>query len=208
MKYKIEFSFRARGIQLLKVTDEEKENLFETDDLEQTYFEMVDEKDYDFELEDAFLTKNVDRFSLVVKDESGEIIYESDDVEDLLKKDMTDIFNEDDGAALGGWKFKGIKDGTYLVDVQTLKGNYITGELDIDGEFDPDRLYIIKSTELDDELTGEDMFSTSLYYKREETPNLEKDYIDLDWMDYGEEQYWDIYLMNVEYGNEWMNLLD
>ena len=92
MKYKIELGFRGRGIQLLKVTDEEKENLSE-ENLEQDYFDLVDEKDYDFELEDAFITKESDRFSLAVKDESGEVIYEIDDVKDILKKDMTDIFN-------------------------------------------------------------------------------------------------------------------
>ena len=170
---------------------------------------MVDEKDYNFTLEEVFITKDTDRFELIVKEaESGEIVYDMDDVDNIIGKDMTDIFNEDDGAELSGWKFEGIPDGTYLVDVQTLKGNYLTAELDIDGEFDPDKLYIVKSTELDDELTGEDMYAVTLYYKREETPNLERDYINLDCIDYGEEQYWDIYLMNVEYGDEWENLLD
>lgn len=207
MKYKIELGFRGRGIQLLKVTDEEKENL-SGENLEQDYFDLIDEKDYNFELEDTFITKESDRFSLAVRDEFGEVVYEIDDVKDILKKDMTDIFNEDDGAALGGWKFEGIPDGSYLVDVQTLKGIYYTAELDIEGEFNPEKLYIIKSTKLDDELTGEDMYPVDLYYKREETPNLKRDYIDLDCQEYGDEQYWDIYLMSVEYGNEWMNLLD
>ncbi len=202
MKYKIELGFRGTGVKGLKLTEEEKDELLEVDDLEEVYDDWLEKKDYEFDFEYTFLTENTDRYQLTVKDENDNIVYQSDNVKDLLKNDKTwDIEDFD-------YEMKGEEDGYYLLDIPTIKGCWYLGDLEIDGDFDPEKFYVIQDDHISDELIGDTMYPIVLYYQKGEKPNLENDKIEMEFESDCGEQYWDIYLMELEYGDEWHNLLD
>ena len=199
MKYKIELSFRGTGVIGIKLTEEEKDELLDQD-LEEVYMDWCEKKDFEYDFEYTFLTKNTDRYLLTIKDEADNVVYESEDVKDLLKNDKTwDIEDFD-------YEMQGEEDGYYLLDIPTIKGCFYTGELDIDGEFDPSKLYVVQSDRISDELTGDTMYPITLYYQKEETPNLDNDMVYMEFESDLGEQYWDIYLMKLEYGDEWHDL--
>lgn len=87
MKYKIGLYFRGTGVKGFSLTEEEKDNLLEVDDLEDAYFEMADEKEDDYAFDHIFLTESSDRYELRVTDENGKVVYESENVKDLLNND-------------------------------------------------------------------------------------------------------------------------
>ena len=202
MKYKIELGFRGTGVKGLKLTEEEKDELLEVDDLEEVYEDWVEKKGYEFDFEYTFLTKNTDRYQLTIKDENDNIVYQSDNVKDLLKNDKTWKIEDFD------FEMQGEEDGYYLLDIPTIKGCWYFGDLEIDGDFDPEKLYVIQDDRISDELTGDAMYPIVLYYQKGEKPNLDNDKIQMEFESDLGEQYWDIYLMELEYGDEWHNLLD
>ena len=51
MKYFIEFGVRALGVQLIELTEEEKNVLLEEENLNDVYYDWVEKCDYNFELE-------------------------------------------------------------------------------------------------------------------------------------------------------------
>lgn len=202
MKYKIELSFRGTGVQALKLTEQEKNELLEVDDLEEVYNDWLEKKDYEYDFEYVFMTENTDRYQLTVKDENDNIVYQSDDVNDLLKNDKTWKIEDFD------YEMQGEEDGYYLLDIPTIKGCWYLGDLEIDGEFDPNKLYVIQDDRISDELTGDAMYPIVLYYQKGEKPNLDADMIEMEFESDCGEQYWDIYLMELKYGDEWINLRD
>jgi len=199
MKYNIELSFRGTGVIGIKLTEEEKDELL-NQDLEEVYMDWCEKKGFEYDFEYTFLTENTDRYLLTIKDEADNVVYESEDVKDLLKNDKTWEIEDFD------YEMQGEEDGYYLLDIPTIKGCFYTGELDIDGEFDPSKLYVVQSDRINDELTGDTMYPITLYYQKEETPNLDNDMVYMEFESDLGEQYWDIYLMKLEYGDEWQNL--
>lgn len=188
---------------MLKLTEEEKDSLLE-EELDEVYMDWVDQKDYNFAYEIQCLDRNVDRYTLEIKDQNGNTVYYSEDVNDIISNDKT---YDDAGDPIAGFEFKGVEDGIYLTRVSSIKGCYFTGEFEIQGKFDKSRLYIVQDDNIDDELTGEYLYPfMNIFYQQGETPDLEKD--DLHWeydSDMGE-QYWDTYLFKVENEDEWENL--
>ena len=61
MKYFIEFGVRALGVQLIELTEEEKNVLLEEENLNDVYYDWVEKCDYNFELEGYYLTPTSDR---------------------------------------------------------------------------------------------------------------------------------------------------
>ena len=201
MKYTIELSVRGKGLQLLSLDEDEKNELLE-EDLDDVYLDWIERKDYDFDIESQYLMPQCDRFRLTIKDEDGNVVYETESVTDL--KDRT--YDEDDNE-ISGWEFDGVEDGAYLVRIQTIKGCYYTGEFELEESFDKDKLYIIRDTEINDELMGDDVFPIDrLYYQRGESADIDSDAIDLDFDSDMGEQYYDTYLMEVEDGDCWTDL--
>ena len=88
MKYNIEIEVRAHGVQLIKLTEEEKEQLLKEKELDNVYCDWVNKCEYNFELEGRYLTPGVDRYFLTITDEDDEIVFESEDVEDIEDKEV------------------------------------------------------------------------------------------------------------------------
>lgn len=201
MKYIIELSVRSKGVQLLSLNEDEKEQLLD-EDLNEVYLDWIAEKDYDFALEAQYLMYDCDRFRLTIKDENNKVVYETDNPRNLNDRSV-----DEDGEPINGWEFLGVEDGIYLTRLQTIKDSFVSGTFELDEPFDKDRLYIIKDTEIDDELMGDDVFPLdTIYYQRGESMNVEEDVINLDFDDDMGEQYYDTYLMRVKKKNLWQNL--
>jgi hypothetical protein len=203
MKYKIELSVRGRGVQLLALDKDEKNELIE-ESLDDVYLEWIDKKNDDFYLERQFLMRECDRFSLTIKDEDDNIVYESEDVNEVTDLDRT---VDDEGDYIESYEFKGVKDGIYLTRIQTIKGCYYDGEFELDEPFDKDRLYLIRDKEISDELMGDDVFPLdTIYYQRGESIKLDADIIYLEHREDQGEQYYETFLLRVEEGDWWHNL--
>lgn len=202
MKYKVEICVRGMGVQLLPLTEEEKDQLLGVD-LDEVYEDWVEEKECDFYLEGVYLGYGCDRFGLTITDENGNVVFKTSDLYDL--RDLTYI--NEDGDSIKGWEFKGVDEGIYLTRTQTLKGVCHSGEFELDEPFDKDKLYIIQDTVINDELLGDDIFQSDvIYYQRGVEPSLEDDVICVDEGDDGDEQYHETYLMDVTEGDWWHDL--
>lgn len=202
MKYTIELAVRGKGVQLLALTEEGKDQLLD-EDLDDIYMDYIEEREFDFWLEQTFLTPDCDRFRLTIKDENGNVVYETTDPKVLNDYTM----NEGGDPQVEGWSFSGLLDNYYLTRIQTLKGCFFTGEFELDEPFDESKLYILQSDEINDELLGNDVYSLrALYYQRGEGYDMERDQIELEDEGDSEEQYYDTYLMKVEDGDYWTNL--
>jgi len=199
--YKVELAVRGKGVQMLELDEDEKDDLLE-EDLEEAWFEWAEEKDYDFLVEGQYLTWGCDRYRLTIKDENGNVVYDSTDI-----KELNDNTYDEDENVIEGWEFEGLEDGFYLAHIQTLQGCFYSGEFELDEPFDKDRLYLVEDTVINDELIGDDVFPMDkLYYQRGEKPSMDEDIIELD-SDLGEvEQYYETYLMQVDNGDNWTNL--
>lgn len=201
-KYTIEIAVRGKGVQLLELDEDEKDQLLD-ESLDDVYMDWIEEKDYEFYMEKIFLMPECDRFRLTIKDEDGNIVFETTDPKTLNDYTM----DEDDNPQVEGWKFVGVVDGIYLTRIQTLKGCYFTGEFELEDTFDVNKLYVLQSDEINDELMGNYVYSLdAIYYQRGEGFDTERDQIELEDESFAEEQYYDTYLMEVSDGDYWHNL--
>ena len=202
-RYTVELGVRARGVQLLELTDDEKEELLD-ENLDEVYLDWVDKKEYGFALEAQYLTSEVDRFSLAITDENGDIVFETEDVEEFLERDKT--YDEDE-EQVKGWEFKGFKDGFYLTRIQTIKGCWYTGEFELTEPFDEEKLYLVRDSQIDEELLGDYPYPLGvLYYQNGEGYDMNRDEILLDYDSDMGEQYYDTYLLKLVDTCWWQNL--
>ena len=199
----MELGVRAKGVQLLEVTEEEKQELL-GEDLDEVYLDWMERKEYEFALEGQYLMSTVDRFSLTIRDENDNIVYETENFEDLVDKTYDD---EEEEILVKGWKFQGIKDGNYLTRIQIIKGCWYTGEFELNEPFNKEKLYIVRDNKINDELLGDNVFPVdTLYYQRGEGYDINRDKILLDFeSDYGE-QYFNTYLYKLTERDWWHNL--
>lgn len=204
MIYKIQLDVRDLHLRVWELNEELSEKINEYDSLEELDSYLVFEGEEDPLFEDSFITSECDRFSFVVEDEDGEVVYELEDLDEYLNKDKT--FDEE-GEEVDGYEFEGLEDKTCdcLVSLITEKGAGGSAELELDEPFDPDKLYIIRSSQIDDELVGEDVYPLfRVYYQRGEGYDLERDTIDFDPDGLFEEQYQNyIGVMKLEEGRYW-----
>ena len=197
MKYFIELGVRARGVQLIELTEEEKNELLKVEDLDEIYLDWMYRSEYDFALEDYYLTPFVDRYSLTIRDENDNIVYDSNNVLELL----------DGTFDVKDWKFEGVKDGYYLTRIQTIKGCCCSGEFEIDGTFDKNKLYIVRDERIDEGLNGELVYPLFvLYYQRGEGCDMSRDVINLEFESDLGEQYFDTFLVKLRELNWWIDL--
>ena len=204
MKYNIEIEVRAHGVQLIKLTEEEKEQLLKENDLDNVYGDWVNKCEYNFELEGRYLTPDVDRYYLTITDEDGENVFESEDVEDIEDK----TYNEEgEEIQVEGWTFEGVEDGFYLARLQTIRGCFCYGEFELDEPFDESKLYRVLDEKISDELLGDSVYPFfKLYYQQGEGYDMNRDQIDLEDDGCDEEQYWQTLLLKLENRDEWTNL--
>lgn len=204
MIYKIQLDVRDLHLRVWELDEELLKKVNEYYSLEELDSYLVFEGEEDPLFEDSFITRECDRFSFEVEDEDGELVYFTDDLDEYLDKDKT--FDEE-GETIKGFEFEGLEDKNCdcLVSLITEKGAGGTAELDLDEPFDPDKLYIIRSTKIDDELVGEDVYPIfGVYYQRGEGYDLERDIIDFDPDGLFEEQYQNyIGIMKLEEGRYW-----
>ena len=206
MKYTVNLSVRSKGLQLLNVTDNEKNELLQEENLDSVYLDWVEKLNDDYTLEGEFLCHGVDRYCLSVEDEEGNTIYESHDVDDLLDNDRT-YLDEDQEECVDGYEFKGIVDGYYLVRMQVIKGSSYSCELELEEPFDAEKLYVIRDMFINDELMGDTVFPiTAIYYLRGNTPDPKKDDMNWDFISDMGEQYYDTYLFSVKEKDWWERL--
>ena len=192
-KYTIEISLWAKGVQLLDVTEEEKDELSEGN-LNDVFYDWASKYDYDFYYERQFICPDTEYFELVVKDEEDNVVYETQCVSDLSDKTDEDKSRE----------FKGVKDGYYLARVQNLKGMLFCGELELDEPFDADKLYLIQDSKLDSEFVNEPLYPLgSIYYQQGEGYDSNRDEISLDNEGDMRETECKTTLFDTVNGNEW-----
>lgn len=203
MNYKIQLDVRDLHLRVWELNEELLEKVNEYDSLEEMDRELMYEG-VDPLCEDSFITTDCDRFSLVVEDEDGEVVYEIDDLDEYLDKDKT---YDEEGETIKGFEFEGLKGKNCdcLVSLVTEKGAGGTADLELEEPFDPDKLYIIRSTKIDDELVGDDVYPVlGVYYQRGEGYDLERDMLDFDPDGLFEEQYQNyIGIMKLEEGRYW-----
>lgn len=203
MNYKIRLDVRGLHLRVWELNEELLEKVNEYDSLEEMDSELMYEGEEPL-YEDSFMTRDCDRFSFVVEDEDGEVVYEIDDLDEYLDKDKT---YDEEGEYIKGYRFEGLGDKNCdcLVSIVTEKGAGGTVELELDEPFDPDKLYLIHSTKIDDELVGEDVYPLfGVYYQRGEGYDLERDRIDFDPDGLFDEQYQNyIGVMRLEEGRYW-----
>ena len=200
MKYFIELSARAVGLQLLKLSEEEKNEFLDGRDTEEVFEERYD----DLALERQFLSPEVDRFALTIRDENDNIVYETENVKDLEFK----TYDDNGDVQVKGWNFEGIADGFYLTKVQTIKGYQCEGEFELEGTFEKDKLYIVHDQNLYDEIIGEELSPIHyIYYQKGEGYEISRDQIYLEDLSDWEEQYVQTALFEIK-DNWYTNLLD
>lgn len=130
---------------------------------EETYNELQDDEDafecgldLDIPLQEitggmVLHMDNTDTFSLVVKDEDGNVVYETEDASEIPMFNYdgeksydynSDEVDEDDdpiGHDLPKFKFTNVPDGFYIVEIAQSKWTTIEGDFEAD-EFDPSKL--------------------------------------------------------------------
>lgn len=203
MNYKIRLDVRGLHLRVWELNEELLEKVNEYDSLEEMDSELMYEGEEPL-YEDSLITRDCDRFSFEVEDEDGEVVYEIEDLDEYLDKDKT---YDEEGEYIKGYRFEGLGDKNCdcLVSLVTEKGAGGTADLELDEPFDPDKLYLIRSTKIDDELVGEDVYPLfGVYYQRGEGYDFERDRIDFDPDGLFEEQYQNyIGVMRLEEGRYW-----
>lgn len=176
-KFTIEYGCRPINIKLFSLTDDQVEKSKEYDTHIEFYGSLYEDDFPEPEYEGIHITDRASRFSFTVKDEEGNIVYETENIKDYLALQKT--FDEE-GEYNKDWEFEGIKDGKYLVVASILRGFY--GGVEIECEkFDINKLYILHSKYINDELTGSDTFDFfELYYQQGEGYDKERDILPVD----------------------------
>ena len=145
--YTVELSVRgATEVRLYAVDDEVQEALDDIGGVEEVDADFIIDNDlYDvystIVMNDCTLDDS-ETFSLVVKDEDDNVIYETDNPSSIIRYpygDYDEEKEEDVEVLAPNFDFKGVEPGVYLVENNDLKWMTLTGEFEAD-EFDPKKL--------------------------------------------------------------------
>ena len=90
MNYKIRLDVRDLHLRVWELDEELLKKVNEYDSLEEMDSELMYEGEEPL-YEDSFITTDCDRFSFVVEDENEEVVYEIDDLDEYLDKDIVVI---------------------------------------------------------------------------------------------------------------------
>jgi hypothetical protein len=211
MKYRIELSVNGWDTRLFLLDQEHVDEALNCgDSLKKFYRNYVENWDdpIDPDFERYYITSESDDFILEVKDENGETIYELNDVDDYISNDKTEIEDEDGYLTdIDGYEFVGIEDGMYLVRIASNRNCSGYAEIELDHPFNPDRLYIVRSSHVDDELMDDTVYEMfQLYYQRGEGFDLKRDLIELLNNGWDDETYASYNLLKVSDKNYWQEI--
>lgn len=202
--FRIDISGCPLEIKLFSLTDEQIEESSEFETLSD-FYEYLLEEDENIEpvYENIHLIDTSKYFELYVKDEEDNQIYTIDGVDDYMK--LQKIYIDGDENEDIGFEFEGVSNGKYLVVSTILKG--VCGHVDIElDEFDPNKLYLLPSQYINDELTGSDTFDFfELYYQQGEGYDKQRDRLDINddsWFSAYSTEYLILSLTDKEYWSE------
>lgn len=101
-------------------------------------------------------------FSLEVKDEDGNVVYETHDSDSIIRYPYYDEENDEEVEA-PNLNFKGVEPGTYIVENNNLKWCTISGEFETE-DFAPSKLSFYPSETFDDYICEDDIFLQEIRY--------------------------------------------
>lgn len=182
--YTVELSIKgATEVRLYSVDDEVQEALDDIGGVEEVDLDFLEDNDlyneYGTIVMDDCTLDDSETFSLEVKDEDDNVIYETTDPGSIVRYpeyEYDEEKEEDVWLPTPSFEFKGVEPGTYLVENNDLKWCTLTGEFEAD-EFDPKKLSFHPSEIFDKILCDEDVFLSELRYDNQKL-DIEVDYID------------------------------
>lgn len=206
-KFTIEYGCRPMNIKLFSLTDEQVEKSKEYDTIEDFYASLYEDEDNfpEQEYDGVHIIDSVSHFIFTVKDEEDNIVYETEDVKDYFALQKT---IDEDGECNKDidWEFEGIISDNYLVVVSILRGFFGSAKIDCD-EFDINKLYILHSKYINDELTGSDTFDFfELYYQQGEGYNQERDILYVRDDNNYDECYSEYQILSLKDKDQWIEL--
>lgn len=166
-KYTIELTVKyPTEVTGVKIDSDTKAELEEsscfTDDAEEVYFNADDYIASEVVMyEDDFYS--TDTFSLEVKDENGNVVYETTDAESITTYPYYDE-DKDEEVDAPNFEREPVEVGDYLIENNTLKWTTITFELETDAPFDSSKLSFYPSAHLDYFICEDDIFLNELRY--------------------------------------------
>jgi hypothetical protein len=169
--YTVELTIRyAEEVHLYSVADEVKDEVKEAVDdiggVEKIDRQFIEDNDLDYEI--STIVMNCDclddsnTFKLEVKDEDGNIVYETTDPQSIIRYPYDDEETDEEIEA-PNFEFQGVEPGTYIVENIALKWCTLTGEIETD-EFDPSKLAFFPSEIFDGIICEDDVFLQELRY--------------------------------------------
>ena len=159
IKYAIE-------VRLYGIDEEQKDELEDMGGIEEVDVGFI----FDNNMIDNYETvvMNVDNFldsetfSLEVKDEDGNVVYESNAPDSIVRYPYDEEEN-DEVVEAPNLDFKGVEPGTYIVENNNLKWCTISGEFEAE-DFDPSKLSFYPSETFDDYICEDDVFLQEIRY--------------------------------------------
>ena len=159
MKYSLELSGRGRECYLHAVTDDQWNTLWT---LYKDHGHSFDELDNTEVLEKAGLSSNHEdiqdkafktltgpfvaqgEFQLVVRNETGEAIFDSSDLDEDILQEVLDSgsSSSDTPCPTASWIGSGHDEELWICATEMIKGEFWTADIETEGEFDPTKLQL------------------------------------------------------------------
>ena len=193
MKYKVEFQGYPLWVRMFLLDDDIQEEL--SIDIDNDPFEEMWGKfdgNYDYNVERELAVAGDDKILISVKDENDNVVFKAESIYDIKLLPTFDDDEEDDVIERDGYGFEGVEDGTYLVRQEKEDWSFWEGDLELDTDFDPSRLYLIRDKKLNDEFCEDACAPMGvLYYQKADNIDPENDNLDLEFLEStGSKDYW------------------
>lgn len=174
--YTVELTIKwPTEVRLYSVDDEVQEALDDIGGVEEVDEDFFDDNelynDYGTVVMNDCALDDSETFSLEVKDEDDNVIYETTDPGSIVRYPE---YDEDVELPTPNFDFKGVEPGTYIVENSDLKWCTLAGEFEAE-EFDPKKLSFHPSEVFDQKLCNEDVFLSELRYDNQKL-DMEVDY--------------------------------
>ncbi len=189
MKYKVEFQGFPLWVRMYRLDEDIQEELsidIDNDPFEEMWEKFDENHDPDIE---RYLAVADDEILISVKDENDNVVFKAESIYDIkLLPNFDDVDEED----IDGYDFEGVEDGTYLVRQEKEEWSFWEADLELDTDFDPSRLYLIRDKRLNDEFCGECCVPMGvIYYQKADNIDLKNDNLDLEFLENnGSKDYW------------------
>lgn len=179
MKYKITYMGYPLWVRMIQLDEIQKEFFLNNEYLDDLWEECESEVgDYNIERE---LITCQDRIQISVEDENGNTVFDTESIDDIKQFPYYD--DDDNLVSPEGYVFKGVADGLYIVNQDTMKGSFWECDLELIDNFDPSRLYMVQDDVLNDEFCPDNCFPMGvLYYQKGDSIDLDNDRLDMNFM--------------------------